>query len=249
MFETSLAASRPQFSRRNRKLLPAAMVLHGVLLAGVVLASYWSVSEVPDPDGMVGVVFQAGGPPPPLGSGERAPARPPAQPPRRAEPPAVVQPPTAEIPDLPPILDQPADDSTTSSFTMVGDLGGGGEGGGSEDGVVGGTGVPNGGSGGPIEGDTPIIIRPGVTPPKLAHQVLPRYTEMARRTRTEGVVLLEAIIDRDGRVANVRVLKGLSFGLDEEAVAAVSQWRYEPARFGGRTTAVYLTVRVDFRLQ
>jgi TonB family protein len=67
--------------------------------------------------------------------------------------------------------------------------------------------------------------------------------------RREGTVFLEAIIDRDGRVANIRVLKGLGFGLDEEAVSAVQQWTYEPARLGSRVISVYLTVRVDFKLQ
>jgi protein TonB len=67
--------------------------------------------------------------------------------------------------------------------------------------------------------------------------------------RREGSIFLEAIIDKDGQVANVRLLKGLGFGLDEEAVGAVSQWTYKPAQLGSRVIAVYLTVRVDFKLQ
>jgi TonB family protein len=250
MFETSLAASRPQFAQRNRKLLPAAVAFHGALIAGVVLASYWSVSDVPDPDGMVGVVFQAAGPPPPLGTPQRAPSRPPSAPTRApvATPP-VVQPQVVDIPDTPPAIEAPVDDGAgdDSSITLLGDLGGSGV----PWGVDGGTGDPNGGGGdaAAIGDDTPIVIRAGVTPPRLQNRVLPRYTESARRMRREGTVFLEAIIDRDGRVANIRVLKGLGFGLDEEAVSAVQQWTYEPARLGSRVISVYLTVRVDFKLQ
>jgi len=251
MFETSLAASRPQFVRRNRKLLPAAVAFHGALIAGVVLASYWNVSDVPEPDRMVGVVFQAAGPPPPLGTTQRAPSRPPSAPvrPPAATPPPVVQPELADIPDTPPAVEAPVDDGAgdDSSITLLGDLSGSGV----PWGVDGGTGDANGGGGdGPAADDeTPIVIRAGVTPPQLQNRVLPRYTESARRMRREGSVFLEAIIDRDGRVANIRVLKGLGFGLDEEAVSAVEQWTYEPARLGSRVISVYLTVRVDFKLQ
>ncbi len=251
MFETSLAASRPQFAKRNRKLLPAAIALHGALLAGVVLASYWSVSEVPELDRMVGVVFQAAGPPPPLGNSDRPPSRPPSAPVRTpaATPPPVVQPQLAEVPDAPLVLDAPIDDGAgdDSSVTLLGDLGGGGV----PWGVDGGTGDTSGSGGDSpaVDQDAPIVIRAGVTPPQLQNRVLPRYTESARRMRREGSVFLEAIIDRDGRVANIRVLKGLGFGLDEEAVSAVQQWTYEPARLGSRVISVYLTVRVDFKLQ
>lgn len=246
MFETSLAAARSQ--RRNRKLLPVAIAAHGVLIAGVVLASYWSVTDVPEPDSMIGVVFNTGGPPPPLGGGERSrtPARPPERQRQTATPP-VVQPPVTDLPDLPPVLetaDHGADDSSVS-FT------GGETGDGSITGVPGGTGTTDGTGGGDDTPtvDGPIVIRAGVTPPQLVQKVMPRYSEAARRMRREGSVFLEAIIDKDGRVANVRVLKGLGFGLDEEAVQAVSQWTYKPAQLGARIIAVYLTVRVDFKLQ
>jgi TonB family protein len=248
MFETSLGISRTQRSQRSRKLLPVAVAAHGVLIAGVVLASYWSVSDVPEPDSMVGVVFNAGGPPPPLGGGERP--RTPARPAERQRPavtPPVVQPPTTDIADAPPVIDAPANnggDDSSVSFT------GGEAGDGSLLGVPGGTGTIDSGGGddSPVA-DGPIVIRAGVTPPQLLRKVVPRYSEAARRMRREGSVFLEAIIDKDGRVANVRVLRGLGFGLDEEAAQAVSQWTYEPARLGQRIIAVYLTVRVDFKLQ
>ncbi len=248
MFETSLAVSRPQPSRHNRKLLPLAVAAHGALIAGVVLASYWSVSDVPEPDAMIGVVFNAGGPPPPLGGGERprvAARQPERQ--RSTVTPPVVQPQLAEVADAPPMLDAPVDDGMDeSTFTLLGS----GSGIGGSGGVDGGTGAANGGGGyGLATDDQPMIIRAGMTPPQLTHQVMPRYSESARRMRREGSVFLEAIIGKDGRIANVRVLRGLGFGLDEEAVAAVGQWTYRPAQLGERIIAVYLTVRVDFKLR
>jgi TonB family protein len=246
MFETSLAVSRPQ--RRSRKLLPVAIAAHGVLIAGVVLASYWSVTDVPEPDSMVGVVFNAGGPPPPLGGGERprTPARPTERQRQTATPP-VVQPPVTDLPDVPPVLESADDGADDSSVAFTG----GETGDGSITGVPGGTGTSDGTGGGYDDPavDGPIVIRAGVTPPQLIQKIMPRYTEAARRMRREGSVFLEAIIDKDGRVANVRVLKGLGFGLDEEATQAVSQWTYKPAQLVARIIAVYLTVRVDFMLQ
>jgi protein TonB len=248
MFETSLAASRPQPSQRNRKLLPVAVAVHGALIAGVVLAGYWSVSQVPEPDAMIGVVFDAGGPPPPLGGGERP--RTPARQPERQRPavtPPIVQPPVAELPDAPPIADD--DDQAGGEDATLTFLGDGGGGTGVPWGVPGGTGSATAPGDGLPGSDQPMILRAGMTPPQLLRQVMPRYSESARRMHREGSVFLEAIIGKDGRVANVRVLRGLGFGLDEEAVAAVSEWTYRPAQLNERVIAVYLAVRVDFRLR
>jgi len=74
------------------------------------------------------------------------------------------------------------------------------------------------------------------------------YTEKGRKARVQGVVLLEATIDREGRVTDTRVLKGLPFGLNESARDAVHQWRFRPATRGGEAVPVYFTVMVEFKL-
>lgn len=84
-------------------------------------------------------------------------------------------------------------------------------------------------------------------PERIAY-VEPRYTEMARKTRTQGMVILEAVIDERGHVIDVRPLKTLSFGLTEEAIKAVEQWRYEPPTAGDRPISVVMTITVHFRL-
>jgi TonB family protein len=60
---------------------------------------------------------------------------------------------------------------------------------------------------------------------------------------------LEVVVDRDGRATNVRVVRGLGAGLDQQAVAAVRQWRFAPARRNGVPVDVVVDVSVDFRLR
>ena len=65
----------------------------------------------------------------------------------------------------------------------------------------------------------------------------------------EGEVLLELVVGPDGGVSDVRVLRPLGAGLDEQAVAAVRQWRFAPARRLGTAVAVIVEVAVEFRLR
>ena len=56
------------------------------------------------------------------------------------------------------------------------------------------------------------------------------------------------VVGTDGRAKDIRVSKGLGFGLDAEAIKAVSQWKFEPARSGGVPVPVQINVEVNFRL-
>jgi protein TonB len=98
-------------------------------------------------------------------------------------------------------------------------------------------------------GADPLRVGGEVTPPEIVSRVEPKYTEVARRARITGVVILEAVIDRRGSVVGTRVLKGLPMGLDQAAIDAVSQWKFRPATLGGNPVAVYFTVTVNFRLK
>ena len=77
----------------------------------------------------------------------------------------------------------------------------------------------------------------------------PRYSEIARRARIQGVVVIRAIIDKTGSVVDIRVVDGLGFGLDEATVSAVERWRFEPARRRGEPVDVVLDLRVEFNLR
>jgi protein TonB len=63
----------------------------------------------------------------------------------------------------------------------------------------------------------------------------------------QGVVILEAVVDREGSVEDVRVLRSIPL-LDRAAIDAVRQWRYSPLLLNGRPERFVLTVTVSFSL-
>jgi protein TonB len=93
-------------------------------------------------------------------------------------------------------------------------------------------------------------VRPGghVRPPTKVHDVAPLYPSIALAARVQGPVLLEAIIDTEGRVQSVRVLRSPPM-LDAAAVDAVRQWRYTPTLLNGTPVPVIMTVTVMFQLR
>jgi protein TonB len=98
-------------------------------------------------------------------------------------------------------------------------------------------------------GAGPLRVGGDVKPPQVIFRVEPPYTEPARRSRVQGVVILEAIIDREGNVTDVRVLKPLPDGLDEAARQAVLQWKFKPGTKNGEPVPVIFSLTVNFRLQ
>lgn len=134
-----------------------------------------------------------------------------------------------------------------SSNAATGPGTGGGVGTGSGTGVGSGWGSGLGaGVGGGTGGS---IYRPGgsVSAPRLIVEVKPRYTNDALRSKIQGTVVLEAVIRSDGRPSRIRVLRSLDRGgLDDEAVAAVANWRFEPGRLAGEPVDVLVTILVDF---
>ena len=89
----------------------------------------------------------------------------------------------------------------------------------------------------------------GIDPPRLRHEVKPAYTTAARRQGIEGDVLVEIVVRRDGTVGDVRLMRRLGHGLDEQAIAAVRQWRFDPARRHGAPVDVIVEVSLQFRLR
>ena len=92
-------------------------------------------------------------------------------------------------------------------------------------------------------------VRPGgaITAPTKVHDVAPVYPQMARDSRIQGIVIIQATIGMDGRVINAEVLRPQPF-LDQAALDAVRQWRYTPTQLNGEPVAVIMTVTVNFRL-
>ena len=84
--------------------------------------------------------------------------------------------------------------------------------------------------------------------PQLDHQAQPAYTSEGRQASIEGVVKLEVSVDEAGRVTQVRVVKGLGYGLDEAAVAAARQWTFKPATRCGKPVSYVVKPGVRFQL-
>ncbi len=82
--------------------------------------------------------------------------------------------------------------------------------------------------------------------PKVLHQVIPSYPDELRRAGIEGQVELQVGIDEEGNVGGVRVLKSLNPYLDNSAVHALKQWKYEPVLRDGTPVPVVLTLTVNF---
>ena len=99
------------------------------------------------------------------------------------------------------------------------------------------------------EPEGPIYVGGDVKAPEKILSPQPQYTEIARKARVQGVVIVQAIIDKEGNVTNVKVLKGLSMGLDDEAVKAIKKWKFQPATLNGKPVDVYYNLTVNFRLQ
>ncbi|HMF97761.1 MAG TPA: energy transducer TonB [Vicinamibacterales bacterium] len=124
---------------------------------------------------------------------------------------------------------------------------GGGVGTGSGTGIGSGRGPGLGpGSGGGIGGGA---YRPGgaVTAPRVITEVKPTYTGDALLRKIQGTVVLELIVRRDGRPSQIRVVRSLDpEGLDEQAMAAAAEWRFEPGRLAGTPVDVLVTIMLDF---
>jgi protein TonB len=137
-----------------------------------------------------------------------------------------------------------------------------GEGLGVEGGVPGG--VPGGQLGGVIGGivsgartapappppsvRAPIRVGGKVKPPKALYTPPPQYPVIAKQTRVQGVVQIDAVLDVDGSVVEMKVVSGHPL-LIQAALDAVRQWKYEPSYLNGQPIAVELIVNVTFVLQ
>lgn len=100
------------------------------------------------------------------------------------------------------------------------------------------------GASAPVE---PLRVGGTIREPRKLKNVPPAYPPAALQARLQGVVILESLIGEDGRVARVKVLRGVPL-LDEAAVEAVRQWEYEPTLLNGIPVPVIMTVTVTFKL-
>ena len=94
----------------------------------------------------------------------------------------------------------------------------------------------------------PVRVGGNISPPTKTKDVAPTYPPVAQSARVSGVVILEAVIGPDGRVADVTVLRSVPL-LDDAAITAVRQWEYTPTLLNGVPVPVIMTVTVNFQLR
>ena len=216
-------------------------------VAGVALVALTSLvvvsQQVPEIQSIMAFVAA---PPPP------APPPPPPAPAPRATPPAARPVPTTGVLAAP--VEAPARIEPEAGL----DAG--------EEGVQGGVegGVPGGVVGGIVGGlptdapppppppppvaRGPVRVGGEIKAPALQYRVEPVYPPMALAANLQGTVILEATVDQDGSVQDVRVVSKPG-AFDKAAMTAVSQWRYSPLLLNGRPERFILTVVLTFRLE
>jgi TonB family protein len=97
----------------------------------------------------------------------------------------------------------------------------------------------------------PLRVGGDVKAPIKVKSVPPVYPELARKARIQGVVIIEAVIDREGNVVRTKVLRspGAHFGFDQAAIDAVKQWKFKPGTQNGKPVDVIFTLTVIFKLE
>jgi TonB family protein len=91
-------------------------------------------------------------------------------------------------------------------------------------------------------------ITNGIVPPLIMAHPEAEYTEEARRRGVQGNVVVQAQFDADGNFRVLRIVRGLGFGLDENALAALRNWRFQPAVRNGERVSVIAEIEVPFQL-
>lgn len=86
------------------------------------------------------------------------------------------------------------------------------------------------------------------SPPRATSQVRPRYPFEMRLSGQRGEVMVDFLVDIEGRVRNAYVARSLNPSFDDPAIEAVRQWRFEPARIGDRPVPMRMQVPIIFTL-
>jgi TonB family protein len=97
--------------------------------------------------------------------------------------------------------------------------------------------------------DTVIKMGPGVTAPRVLQKSDPEYTPEAKAAKISGTVLLSVVVGSDGVARDTQVIRSLDPGLDNKAMAAVQNWKFQPATKDGQAVSVQATIEVNFRLK
>jgi protein TonB len=232
--------------RHPRGPLLVSTGIQAALLGAVVLVPVLFVTHaLPEPPTMMAFVAAPPPPPPP------PPPPAPAQPAKKVEQPATAAPTVGHF--AAPLEAPAAVSPEPAGEDVVGVEGGveGGVPGGVVGGVVGGLPEPTPPPPPPpppAAPKGPVRIGGQIQMPRLIKRVEPVYPPMAVSAHLQGVVILEAIVNEEGTVKEVKVLRSVNPLLDREALTAVRQWKYEPVVLNGTPVPFVLTVSLSFSL-
>ena len=98
------------------------------------------------------------------------------------------------------------------------------------------------------DGTSPYRPGPGIVMPKPVYHPEPSYTDAARKAKVTGTVVLSFTVAIDGTTRDIKITRSLRSDLDEQALATVSTWRFEPGTKDGVPVPVRLNVEVSFKL-
>jgi TonB family protein len=96
--------------------------------------------------------------------------------------------------------------------------------------------------------DIPFVTHGHATAPQVIAKAQAKYTDEARRSGIQGVVLLSAVVDEGGKAQDIRVEHSVDPGLDQEAIKALHHWRFQPGVQDGHPVRVPVHVEITFRL-
>ena len=116
--------------------------------------------------------------------------------------------------------------------------------------LAGGGSGPNRGAGSGMGGGGVYTIGSGITNPQILVQTTPSYTDSAIKSKIQGIIILQAVIRRTGRVDSFKVIRALGHGLEEQAIQEIAQnWRFRPGTLHGKPVDVLATIEVQFNLR
>lgn len=246
-----LVVSNPHKSSSWRGF-PVSITAHALIIGALVLVPiFWGEPPPEHPDYIKALLYDPPPPPPPP---------PPKGNPSLVQKPEPAKPVTEDVkpkkPDLTPPDDtpkvaelRPEDRPQASEQVGTPDGSDMGMAEGMEGGVEGGQvgGVPGGVLGGVVggTGDGPVMDYD--QPPKPIKITRPQYPQEAFVKKVEGTVIVEILIDANGRVVRARIIKSIPL-LDASALQTVYQWVFSPAIKGGRPVATIAHAPVQFRI-
>jgi len=239
LFEDLIESDVVAHKTKQGYTLPVSIAIHAIVLLAVVVVPLLTSEELPEPTSVVKAFFVEPAAPPPL------PPPPPPPSPRAQTQPFFLSAPAPTENKFQAPIETPEEVKPEEGIDL-----------GVEGGVPGGVegGVPGGVVGGVVGGlpdapPPPQAVRVGgqIKEPKKLKNVNPSYPDIAKQARVQGVVILECTISPQGKVTDVKVLRGIPL-LDAAAIEAVKQWVYSPTLLNGVPVPVIMTVTVNFRL-